>query len=292
MEKYVDAFLLHLSADKGLSAKTVESYAHDLGQFCGFCNESRPIAEISRTDLRSFLAYLYQRGYAKSSVARKISCLRSFFGFLLREQVVTDNPAGQILLPRRKKSLPTFLHPPDMERLLDSPQETRLEMRDRALLELLYATGCRVSEMAGLTLGAVDWYSRTLRVVGKGDKERQVPFGRTAADSLREYLEKVRPKLLAHDNIKHVFLNYRGSPLSERGVGRILDKYVARASLPEATTPHSLRHSFATHLLDNGADLRTVQELLGHSSVSTTQIYTHVTSERIKSVYNKAHPRA
>jgi len=292
MEKFIDEFLLHLCSDKGLSPKTMESYAHDLCQFASFCGDGRHIAEISRTDLRGFLAFLYQRGYAKSSVARKISCLRSFFGFLLREQVVKDNPAGQILLPRRKKSLPTFLHPPDMNRLLASPQDHRLEMRDRALLELLYATGCRVSEMAGLTLPAVDWYSRTLRVVGKGNKERQVPFGRTAADCLREYLENVRPKLLPHENIQHVFLNYRGHPLSERGVGRILEKYVSRANLPEDISPHSLRHSFATHLLDNGADLRTVQELLGHSSVSTTQIYTHVTSERIKSVYNKAHPRA
>jgi len=292
MEKHIGAFLLHLSTDKGFSPKTVASYANDLRQFQRFIGDGKRVEDVTRVVLRSFLAHLYKQGYQKSSGARKISCLRSFYAYLVREEVVTENPARQIALPRRRKSLPLFLHRPEMEKLLAAPKSTMLETRDRALLELLYATGCRVSEVAGLKLDSFDWYSHTLRVIGKGGKERQVPFGKTAAESMGRYLEEVRPKLVAEPSIVHFFLNYSGRPLSKRSIGRILDKYLKRASLPREITPHKLRHSFATHLLDNGADLRSVQELLGHSSVSTTQVYTHVTGERIRAVYNKAHPRA
>ncbi|MBT9152032.1 MAG: Tyrosine recombinase XerD [Firmicutes bacterium] len=292
MEKHISGFLLNLSTDKGFSPKTIASYAHDLAQFAHFFGDAKDVKDVSRVDMRSFLAHLYKQGYAKSSGARKISCLRSFFAYLQREQVIEGNPARQISLPRRRRTLPLFLHRPDMEKLLASPRDYLLEQRDSALLELLYATGCRASEIVSLRLDSFDWYSRTLRVMGKGGKERQVPFGRIAGDCLLRYLEEVRPRLLANPQVVHFFLNYSGHPLSQRSIGRILDKHLKRTNLPGETTPHSLRHSFATHMLDNGADLRSVQELLGHSSVSTTQIYTHVTSERIRAVYNKAHPRA
>jgi len=292
MEQHISAFLLHLSTDKGFSSKTVVSYANDLQQFRRFLGDGKRVDEVTRVTLRSFLGFLYDQGYQKSSGARKISCLRSFYTYLLREGIVNENPARQISLPRRRKSLPLFLQRADMEKLLASPKHTMLEIRDRALLELLYATGCRVSELTTLKLDSFDWYSHTLRVIGKGGKERQIPFGKVAADSMGRYLEAVRPRLVADQSIVFAFLNYAGRPLSQRSISRILDKYLKRTSLPREVTPHKVRHSFATHLLDNGADLRSVQELLGHSSVSTTQIYTHVTSERIRAVYNKAHPRA
>lgn len=286
-----DQYLLSLRVEKGYSEKTVVSYAHDLGQFRIFIQDKLP-AEVTRVDIRRFLAHLSSSGYAKSSVSRKISCLRSFFDFLIRAGVHNSNPAALVELPRRKKTLPVFLYEKDMERLLGMPDDSLLGLRDRALLELLYATGCRASEIIGLRVEDIDWGTRTLKVMGKGAKERIVPFGRLSAVSLRTYLDVARPELVAGRNICRVFLNYRGTPLSQRSLGRIVDKYIAKGALELGVTPHSLRHTFATHLLDNGADLRTVQELLGHASVSTTQMYTHVTGERIKSVYSKAHPRA
>lgn len=176
--------------------------------------------------------------------------------------------------------------------MLSSPDISPLGCRDQALLELLYATGCRASEICGLKLSDIEWSSRTIRVMGKGSKERIVPFGKLAEAQLKNYIIDVRPCLVASQGTVHVFVNYRGTKLSQRSLGRIVHKYVERAALQNGVTPHSLRHTFATHLLDNGADLRSVQELLGHVNVSTTQIYTHVTGERIKTVYSKAHPRA
>lgn len=277
--------------EKGYSEKTVVSYAHDLSQFRSFFGGKEP-AEVTRVEIRKFLAYLSGAGYAKSSVSRKISCLRSFFDFLIRAGLLKANPARAVELPRRKKSLPVFLYEKDMERLLALPGDSLLGLRDRALLELLYATGCRASEVISLRLTDIDWGTRTLKVMGKGQKERLVPFGRLAAVSLRTYIDTARPRLRAGAEVSQVFLNYRGTALSQRSLGRIVDKYIEQGALALGVTPHSLRHTFATHLLDNGADLRAVQELLGHASVSTTQVYTHVTGERIKSVYRKAHPRA
>lgn len=292
MDANIDLYLLALRAEKGYSDKTIISYAHDLRQFCEFVGADKQWEGISKADLRRFLSHLSHQGYAKSSVARKISCLRSFFEYLLRNNIVPLNPATTIELPKRGKPLPTFLYAKEMEHLLSLPANTPLGIRDRALLEMLYATGCRASEIIGLKLLDIDWLSRTIKVMGKGAKERIVPFGRLAESHLREYIDKARAALALGQECSYVFVNYRGTTLSQRSLGRIVKKYVVQASFELGVTPHSLRHTFATHMLDNGADLRSVQELLGHVSISTTQVYTHVTGERIKTVYGKSHPRA
>ena len=292
MDSSLDNFILSLRVEKGYSEKTIESYAHDLSQFVSFAGLDAEWERITKADLRRFLSHLNQQGYAKSSVSRKISCLRSFFNFMVRTEGLLENPAAAIELPKRKKSLPVFLYAKEMELILSTPDNTPLGCRDRALLEILYATGCRTSEICGLKLSDIEWSSRTLKVMGKGSKERIVPFGKVAERQLKTYINEVRPRLVASQATSHVFVNYRGTKLSQRSLGRIVDKYVDIAALQTGVTPHSLRHTFATHLLDNGADLRSVQELLGHANVSTTQIYTHVTGERIKAVYSKAHPRA
>ena len=290
VDDYIDQFMLTLRVERGCSEKTLLSYAFDLRQFRE-CVGERSLPSLTRSDVRRFLAHLAHSGYARSSIARKISCLRSFFDFLVRTNVVECNLAAALDLPRRRRTLPHVLYEKEIDSLLSSAAGEGLGVRDRALLELLYATGCRGSEIAALQLADIDWGSNTLKVMGKGAKERIVPFGNVAARHLKVYMETVRTKLVTNRSIGHVFVNYRGTPLSRRSLGRIVDKYVEQGGFPDVT-PHSLRHSFATHLLDNGADLRAVQELLGHASVSTTQVYTHVSGERIKAVYNKAHPRA
>ncbi|KAF0195843.1 MAG: integrase/recombinase XerC [Bacillota bacterium] len=292
MDSNLDNFILSLKVEKGYSEKTIVSYAHDLSQFMSFVGLDTQWERITKADVRRFLSYLNHQGYAKSSVSRKISCLRSFFNFLVRTEGLTGNPAAAVALPKRKKTLPVFLYAKEMELMLSTPDHSPLGCRDRALLEILYATGCRASEISGLRVSDIEWSSRTLKVMGKGSKERIVPFGKLAEVQLKTYINDVRPCLVASQGTLHVFVNYRGTKLSQRSLGRIVDKYVERAALQTGVTPHSLRHTFATHLLDNGADLRSVQELLGHANVSTTQIYTHVTGERIKAVYSKAHPRA
>ena len=225
-------------------------------------------------------------------MARKVSCLRSFFDFLAKHRFVDSNPARGLELPRRAKRLPVFLYQKEMDLLLSLPDASPLGLRDRALLELLYATGCRASEVIGLKLDSLDYRARTVLVQGKGARERLVPFGSHAATSLKNYIEQGRVKLARGNAEERLFLNRWGKPLSQRSLGRIMDKYVDKAALTLGVTPHTLRHTFATHLLENGADLRSVQELLGHVNVSTTQIYTHVTRERLRAVYNLTHPRA
>jgi integrase/recombinase XerC len=290
VDDHIDRYLLSLRVERGCSDKTLASYSLDLRQFREYIGD-RSISALAPGDVRRFIAHLAKRGYAKSSLARKISCLRSFFSFLVQTEVGITNVAAAIDLPRQRRALPTVLYEDDVDKLLDLAQGENLALRDRALLELLYATGCRASEIAALKLSDIDWGAYTLRVMGKGAKERIVPFGKVAAEHLRTYLNNLRAKLVGDRSVRHVFVNYRGTPLSRRSLGRIVDKYVQRGEFT-GVTPHALRHSFATHLLDNGADLRAVQELLGHTSISTTQVYTHVSKERIKAVYNKAHPRA
>ena len=290
MHGYVDSFIMTLRAS-GASEKTVVSYAGDLRQFIDFLGEGFTWGMVSKIDLRRFLSHLNREGYAKTTVSRKISCLRSFFNHLIRCEALTVNPALSIELPRKAKPLPLFLYPEEILSLLNSLDSEPLGLRDRALLELLYATGCRASEIVSINVEGIDWYGYTIKVAGKGNKERLVHFGSQAALALKTYLTDGRP-CLSKVASKSLFLNYRGTALSQRSVGRIVDKHVQRAALNAGISPHSLRHSFATHLLDNGADLRTVQELLGHVNLSTTQIYTHVSSERLKAVYARSHPRA
>lgn len=297
----IEAFERHLRDERGVSPHTRAAYLHDVGDFAAFLSReflSRPEGEITAAEadvlaVRSYLAHLRSRGLSKTSVGRHLSALRTFFRFLSREGQVSANPARAVATPRVGRSLPRTLSVEEASSVMEpQPDGTGgLSARDRALLELLYATGLRVSELVALDLADVDLASRQLRTLGKGRKERIVPFGGKAAFAFREYL-KERPQRKERKDADAVFLNARGGRLTDRSVRRILDRAVRLAGLTRHASPHALRHSFATHLLAAGADLRSIQELLGHASLSTTQKYTHLDAERLIEVYRKSHPRA
>lgn len=298
MDELIDRFLRYQRVEKNASPHTIASYQRDILQFCGFiCDDVAGAVKqpVTRRTLRRYLGHLQAAGYARSSIARKLSSLRSFFRFLVREGVWSQNPLDSVDTPRRERLLPDFLYQDDCLRLLNAPDSNSvLGLRDRAILELLYATGIRVSELVGLSLHDVDYRQGYVLVLGKGGKERIVPVGRPACQAAERYLVESRVQLVqrGRPNETAFFLNRDGGSLSDRSVRRIVDKYVKQVALETHVSPHTLRHTFATHMLDHGADLRSVQELLGHASVSTTQLYTHITKERLKTVYNKAHPRA
>lgn len=300
MDRYLDKFLTYLKVERNASPHTLTNYTRDLVGLRQFL--TAPAAGTAAADaifewpsvdlvaLRRYVADQRTRGAAKSSIARRIAAIRSFFRFLCREGHLTANPAAGLTAPKRDHKLPTFLGVPDVTKLLEAPSgDDMASRRDRAILELLYSTGMRVSELVGLRLQDVDLLGGVAKAAGKGKKERLVPIGAPAVRAIHRYVEgrggAVHPA-------SPVFLNLAGGRLTDRSVRRILIKYVRQVAVQERVSPHTLRHSFATHLLDRGADLRAVQELLGHASLSTTQIYTHVTTERLKSVYQKAHPRA
>ena len=243
---------------------------------------------------RRYLASLVNQNYSRRSIARHIAALRSFGRYLSREQLLEVNPFVGIRTPKLERRLPQFLDVPEIDHLMELPTNTILGRRDLAILELLYGAGIRVSELTGLTLSQIDLTERYVLVFGKGSKERIVPIGQKAVQAIAVYLQNSRPLLGIKQANKtdNLFLNHSGTPLSDRSIRRILEKYVEMLAVKKSVTPHTLRHSFATHLLDNGADLRSVQELLGHVSLKTTQVYTHVSSERLLSVYRNSHPRA
>ncbi len=285
-----ERFLVHLQGEKNASPHTVKNYSIDLYEFLSLVL-GKKIHEVDHLDIRKFLAHLKEKGFSKSTISRKLACLRSFFKFLTRESVVPANPAAGIATPKREKKLPVFLEVQEVENLLDAVSGTKLaEKRDRALLETLYSSGIRVSELVGLNIEDADTLGGVLKIRGKGKKERMVPIGKKAQETLQDYLEGRNHELRKPNGA--LFLNKSGTRLTDRSVRRVLLKYARKASLTKRLSPHMLRHSFATHLLDRGADLRSVQELLGHESLSTTQIYTHVTTKRLKEVYEKVHPRA
>ncbi len=289
MQRYIDKFINYLKIEKNASHHTIINYKIDLKAFSSFLGEA-DINSVDHLALRRFLAELRGKNYSKRTIARKLASLRSFFRFLYREGHIKSNPVTAISSPKLDKKLPKFLDVGKVTKLILSPDvKTESGLRDRAILETLYSCGIRVSELVGLDMDDVDFISGVIKVLGKGRKERMVPIGDMALDSIRKYAEGRGAR--AKDK-KAVFLNSRGSRLTDRSVRRVVDKYIHACSIEEKISPHSLRHSFATHLLDRGADLRSVQELLGHMNLSTTQIYTHVTMERLKNVYDKAHPRA
>lgn len=250
--------------------------------------------EVTPRDLRGYVAALHESGYAKSSISRKLASLRSFYRFAMRQKIAEANPAKPLRNPRGGRKLPHFLTSEQLETLLNAPAgNTTMGLRDRAMLETMYSAGLRVSELVGLNEGDMDFKEGTVRIRGKGRKERIGALGKYAIEAIQKYQNKrVRPENQPQGREAAVFLNRFGGRLTTRSVGRMLEKYIAEASLDGRTTPHTLRHSFATHLLDRGADIRSVQELLGHKSLVTTQIYTHVSTANLKEVYNKAHPRA
>lgn len=293
MQKEIDLFIDHLRIVKRSSPHTVRSYSSDIVQFVEFAREAGQDA-YDYPLLRRYLAHLQRQGCARTSVARKIAALRSFFKFLVKKGIIQTDPAAGVVAPRREKRLPKFLREEQIESLLEAPDcSNPAGLRDRAILETLYATGLRVSELVALNVIDIDG-SDEVRTVGKGEKERVVLLGRAAREAIADYLASGRGKLAARskDVTAALFLNQRGSRLTARSVGRIVDRYVSSVSDSLKISPHALRHTFATHLLAHGADLRAVQELLGHSSAATTQIYTHITRERLKEVYDRAHPRA
>ena len=294
MLKKIDAFIDHLKFERNASPHTLDAYRRDLLQFYEHMQETGvPFSRIDNMVIRSYLARLYHKEEKKSTIARKLAALRSFFQFCMQKKWLKDNPAKVVATPKQDKPVPSFLSEEEMASLLDVPDTRRpLDLRDKALLEMLYATGLRVSELVGLDLEDVNFEERLLRVRGKGKKERLVPYGRAAEDSLHAYF-RVRPSL-AQGRIGDtaVFLNYRGERLSTRSVQRIVRACIRQTALKRRISPHSLRHSFASHLLSRGADLRSIQELLGHASLATTQKYTHLDLGHLLDVYKKSHPRS
>lgn len=290
MRRFIEKFERYLDVEKNYSAHTLRAYKADLKEFTEFVGE-RSLKDITRSDVRRFVAQLKDGGVSKRTVVRKIAAIRSFFKFLFREGHIQSNPAGSIFTPKLEKRLPEFLDCKQTLKLITSPVTDSFSgLRDRAILEVLYSTGMRVSEAAALNLENVDLIAGVVKARGKGKKERMALLGDEAQRNLRKYLTSA--KALRKKSTKAVFLNKFGSRLSDRGIRRLVEKYVKKCSIKQNISPHSIRHSFATHLINNGADLRSVQELLGHKNLSTTQIYTHLGSERIKKMYSKAHPRA
>jgi integrase/recombinase XerC len=295
MQKIFDRYIQYLEAERNASPYTVRNYRADLADFFKFLTkkELTLLNEVDRHVLRDYLSHLVEGGIAKASIARKLSAIRSFFRYLVREEIIPKNPIEQVSSPKLDKRLPSFLTREEMERLLNAPDpSTPLGQRDRALLELLYASGLRVSELVSLTPEQIDLESNEIRVRGKGSKERMVLMGEPAAGALKKYLEEGRIKLQGKKKSKALFLNRYGQRLPERSVQRLLEQHAIKAGIGKRVHPHMLRHTFATHLLDGGADLRVVQELLGHARLSSTQIYTHVTKGQARKVYLSAHPLA
>ncbi len=290
MDQYLTRFFRFLEVERNASTHTIKNYQIDLRDFFGFL-ENRALATIDYLEIRRFLAFLKEKNYQKSTIARKLACIRSFFKFLAREDLLAVNPTAGIQSPKREKKLPEYLELSEIEHLLEAPNgKSWEEKRDKAILETLYSSGIRVGELAGLNGDDLDLLSGQLKVRGKGKKERIVPVGSLAVKAIQNYLEsRPKPNLNSRNAL---FLNRQGTRLTDRSVRRVLNKYVRRIALNKEVSPHTLRHSFATHLLDRGADLRSVQELLGHENLSTTQIYTHVSTKRLREAFEKAHPRA
>ncbi|MFC2019459.1 tyrosine recombinase XerC [Chloroflexota bacterium] len=302
MQTVFDRYINYLEAERNVSPHTVRNYTTDLKKgskrimgFFPFLAERGigSLDEVDRSTLRDYMAYLMEQGVVKASIARKLSAIRSFYRYLMREEILTTNPVEQTSSPKLDKRLPSFLTIDDINRLLASPDLSRpTGQRDRALLELLYASGLRVSELANLDLEHVDLGSREIRIRGKGKKDRVVLMGKPAAATLSTYLNEGRPRLRGNRPASALFLNRSGERLPERSIQKRLARYARMAGIEKRVYPHMLRHTFATHLLDGGADLRVVQELLGHANLSSTQIYTHVTRSRARKVYLSAHPLA
>ena len=297
----INSFLNYLTVEKGFSENTVVAYRNDLYQLASFVAEEAtkhsftPVwTSFGRQGMLSYLLNLKERNYAATTTARKVAAAKSFFSFMVAEGNIKDNPTLNITSPRVGKSLPRPISISQVRRLLEQPTKlsTLEAKRDRAILELLYASGMRVSELVSLNLGDIDIDDGSVRCFGKGHKERLIPIAPRAAVTVKEYLQEARPHLSHNDAELALFLNRRGYRLTRQGLWQILKGYAKSAELDKEITPHTLRHSFATHMLNGGADLRSVQELLGHANISTTQVYTHLTTEHVRRIYDKSHPRA
>lgn len=303
LSQHLEQFFQHLKYERNVSPHTLRNYASDLDQFKDHLlriekREDIPVAEIDRLTIREWMATLHSADKKKTSIARKLASLRTFFQFLVREGKIDSNPAKLVATPKIERKLPNHLSVEDAVRFIETPDtNTDLGRRDRAICEFLYATGIRVGELVNIDVKDIDFRSRLVRVTGKRRKQRIVPFGEPALQALMHYLEETRGVFLSScpegkRDMQACFLNYQGTRITTRSVGRMIDKYIKQCASVHDISPHSLRHSFATHLLDSGADLRDIQELLGHARLSTTQIYTQVSMEKMIEVYDKAHPKA
>jgi len=300
MQEQIDQFLDYLKAEKGYSSNTLAAYQNDLGQYHIFLQslppEQRPRGwgNVTRDHIISYILEMKEREYASSTVARKVAAVKSFFKFLEATGQIKENPAKDMETPRAEKHLPATITAEEVDKLMAAPSgDAPATQRDRAMLELLYATGLRVSELVALSINDVDLDAGSVRCLGKGKKERLLPIYDRAREALAAYINEGRPKLLGKNSEEEaLFLNRRGTRLTRQGLWLIIKRYVEEVGIRENVTPHTLRHSFATHMLSGGADLRAVQQMLGHANISTTQIYTQVTPDRMREVYDETHPRA
>ncbi|MCD7033791.1 tyrosine recombinase XerC [Metabacillus sp. GX 13764] len=296
VKNYLNLFVDYLQIEKNYSQYTIVNYIADIEDLAAFLMEEGipSFKEVTYQDTRLYLTNLHKKQFARKTISRKISSIRSFYKFLNREKIVSENPFALVSLPKKEYRIPKFLFPEDINTLFEAPDVTKpLGQRNKALLEVLYATGIRVSECAGLKLTDLDLFTGTILVTGKGSKQRYVPFGSYAQDALEAYLEDGRKKLAEKSaDTGYVFVNHRGGPLTARGIRHILNELIKQSSLTLKLHPHMFRHTFATHLLNEGADLRSVQELLGHEHLSSTQVYTHVSKEQLRKTYMSHHPRA
>jgi len=296
MEDLLDQFIGYLEYERNASAETCRAYSNDIIQFLRYAgvDDKFTPSSVDRTAARGFIAHLRNNGAGKATAARKLSSMRSFFKYMMREGIVTENPFAALRQPKKERKLPMMLDEQQVKLLLETPPADKFAgARDRAILETLYSTGARVGELAGMNIEDVDFVGQTVRVRGKRKKERMLPLGSFAIKALLHYLERreIRGQRMTMHR-RALFVNKNGGRLTDRSVRRMLDKYVREVGFSSAISPHTLRHSFATHMLNRGADLRSVQELLGHKNLSTTQIYTHLTTDRLRAIYEQAHPRA
>lgn len=289
--KLINQFLKTLEYEQNYSVHTIKNYEHDLKEFVKFI-KNKNIVSIEYNDIRQYLLYLFENKYEKKTIARKISALRSFFKYLYNEEIISNNPMILISNPKLDKKLPKFLNYDDLERVLSIPDiRTPIGARDALILEMLYSTGIRVSELVNIKIKDINTNDRQIKILGKGNKERYVFFGKICLEKLNNYLKNGRP-YLNKKNIDYLFLNKRSNQLSDRSVRQVIDEVAKKAELKMDISPHVLRHTFATHMLNEGADLKSVQELLGHENLSTTSIYTHVSNEHLRKIYLNCHPRA
>ncbi|MHC2995369.1 MAG: tyrosine recombinase XerC [Candidatus Atribacteria bacterium] len=302
MNKHIDIFIFYLKNEKNYSNNTIISYKNDLTQFFNFVKNYKLLKKtnikyINHEIMRKYIVYLKENEYSRRSISRKVSSARSFFKFIHKEGIINVNPTLNLITPKINKKLPYFLYSQEVNKLIEAPpNKTLFGIRDRAILEVLYGTGIRVGELINLNIRDIDFNEKIIRVFGKGSKERILPLGNPSIRAIQEYLENNnlfnKNKFIKMNDKDALFLNRFGGRLTARSIRRIITKYMKMAGLNKKLSPHVLRHSFATHLLGGGADLRSVQELLGHKSLSTTQIYTHITKERLKTIYKKSHPRS
>ena len=290
MNKYIKEFINYLENEKNYSNLTCESYESDLIEYFSFFNMD--INNITREDIKKYLMYLYDKKDTKSTVSRKISTLKSFYKFLELKNYNIKNPVYYITLPKKDKKLPNFVYYDELITLLENSKEGKFGSRNNLILELLYATGVRVSELVNIKLDDINFSNNTIRILGKGSYERIVPFGEYAKISLEEYINSLRRELTIKTKSEYLFVNKDGNKITERSIRKIINNVIEKSSIKTKISPHTLRHTFATHLLNEGCDLKTVQELLGHKHLSTTEVYTHVSNERLRSVYLSSFPRA